>query len=92
MVGKKKKKEGPFAVLIALRRTCESGAVLIKAGAAESLPLANESCLVTSHAPPMDLIAPAARQGTRWLGELILTRSSKFEAGRACFTRISASN
>lgn len=38
--------KGPFAVLIALRRTCESGAGLIKAGAAESLPVANESCHV----------------------------------------------
>jgi len=50
-------KKGPFAVLIALRCTCESGAELIKAGAAESLPLANESCHVSSHAPPMEQIA-----------------------------------
>lgn len=49
-------KKGPFAVLIALRCTCESGAELIKAGAAESLPLANESCHVSSHAPPMEQI------------------------------------
>lgn len=59
MVGKK----GPFAVLIALRHTCESGAGLIKAGAAESLPLANESCHVSRHAPPMDQIEPQTRQG-----------------------------
>lgn len=71
MVGKKKKKKEPFAVLIAWWRACESGAGLIKACAAESLPVANESCLVSSHAPPMDPIVPAARQGTRQLGEFI---------------------
>lgn len=57
MVGEK----GPFAVLIALQRTCESGAGLIKAGAAESLPVANESCHVSSQAPPMDQIVPPTR-------------------------------
>lgn len=56
-------KKGPFAVLIALRRTCESGAGLIKAGAAESLPVANESCHVSSLAPPMDQIVLPTRQG-----------------------------
>lgn len=63
MVGKK----GPFAVLIALQRTCESGAGLIKAGAAESLPPANESCHVSSHAPPMDQIVPPTRPGLKHL-------------------------
>lgn len=69
--GKKKKKKEPFAVLIAWWRACERGAGLIKAGAAKSLPVANESRLVSSHAPPMDPIAPAARQGTWQLGEFI---------------------
>lgn len=41
------RKKGPFAVLIALRCTCENRAGLIKASTAELLPLANESCHVT---------------------------------------------